>query len=213
MIHSMITTYMNAWKMFLLLGSLVCSFFIVGTASAQMTGMMYGRGTVFADSGQNASGELAAILSEQGARDRSEIDCGNISDEQFEALGDAFMEDAHPGEQHEAMDRMMGGEGSETLRLAHVNMGRAYLGCWAGYSGGILSMPMMGGAGYASFTVPQSARPWGMMQGMNTGFGGMRIGFPWAVWITIVLLWILMFESILILGRKILSKKDRRDRS
>lgn len=53
------------------------------------------------------------------------VSCSSLGDEQFEILGDYYMEQIHPGEEHEAMDAMMGGEGSESLRLMHINMGRS----------------------------------------------------------------------------------------
>ena len=54
----------------------------------------------------------------------SGIGCDTLTDEQFEAIGDYYMEQMHPGEAHEMMDKMMGGEGSDSLRQVHINMAK-----------------------------------------------------------------------------------------
>ena len=45
----------------------------------------------------------------------SGVRCDQLTEEQLEAIGDYYMEQMHPGEAHELMDKMMGGEGSESL--------------------------------------------------------------------------------------------------
>jgi len=50
--------------------------------------------------------------------------CDKLSNEQLEAIGEYYMEQMHPGEAHEIMDNMMGGEGSESLKQVHINMAR-----------------------------------------------------------------------------------------
>jgi len=52
------------------------------------------------------------------------ISCDKLTDEQLESIGDYYMEQMHPGEAHEMMDQMMGGEGSESLRQVHINMAK-----------------------------------------------------------------------------------------
>lgn len=76
----------------------------------------------------------------------SDLDCELVSDEDMVRLGDAVMERMHPGERHEEMDRMMGGEESEGWWNIHLQMGRNYLGCdenspavvWGGAVGGMM---------------------------------------------------------------------------
>ncbi|MBR9690685.1 hypothetical protein GOV08_03290 [Candidatus Woesearchaeota archaeon] len=90
-----------------------------------------------------------------------------LSDEDFEVLGDYFMELIHR-KNHEFMDRMMGGEGSESLRQMHIEMGKnfysEYLKSGSIQANGMMGSSMMGstynGGGYT------------MMSG---GFGNMML--------------------------------------
>ena len=50
--------------------------------------------------------------------------CSKLTESQLENLGDYLMEQIHPGQAHEVMDKMMGGEGSESLRLMHIAMAK-----------------------------------------------------------------------------------------
>jgi len=54
----------------------------------------------------------------------SGVGCTDLTDGQLEIIGDYYMEQMHPGEAHEIMDEMMGGEGSESLKQIHTNMAR-----------------------------------------------------------------------------------------
>lgn len=74
-----------------------------------------------------------------------ELNCSDITEEEFEKIGDAWMEVMHPGATHTEMDQMMGGEGSESLKLMHINMGERYLGCSSNNQGfGMMGSGMMG---------------------------------------------------------------------
>lgn len=88
---------------------------------------------------------LKDIMERQGARNASEIDCAKVSSGDFDELGDAVMERMIGNrELHEQMDKMMGGEGSESLAQMHAAMGRNWLGCGK-MTGMPMIMPMMMG--------------------------------------------------------------------
>ncbi len=75
----------------------------------------------------------------------SGISCDKLTDEQFESIGEYYMEQMHPGEAHEMMDQMMGGEGSDSLKQMHIQMAkRLYCNEDVGgmMGGGMMSMMM-----------------------------------------------------------------------
>ncbi len=71
----------------------------------------------------------------------SGIGCDKLTDEQLESLGEYYMEQMHPGEAHEIMDEMMGGEGSERLKQVHVQIAKR-LYCNESGIGGMMNMMM-----------------------------------------------------------------------
>src|SRR3989338_10460153 len=71
------------------------------------------------------------------------ISCDKLTDEQLEAIGEYYMEQMHPGEAHELMDEMMGGEGSESLKQMHIQMAKRIY-CNEDVSGMMGSGGMMG---------------------------------------------------------------------
>ena len=73
----------------------------------------------------------------------SGVSCSKLSNEQLESIGDYYMEQMHPGEAHEYMDKMMGGEGSESLKQVHINLARRVY-CNEN-AGGMMSGMMAGG--------------------------------------------------------------------
>ena len=54
----------------------------------------------------------------------SKIDCKSLTNDQLEAIGEYYMEQMHPGKQHELMDQMHGGEGSVELDQMHQLMAK-----------------------------------------------------------------------------------------
>ena len=86
--------------------------------------------SVYADSDHNVSIKdvLKEIRKELGLKDNEKIDPNKVPDKLLEELGEAVMDERIPNErQHEWMDNMMGGEGSESLANMHRNMGYNYL--------------------------------------------------------------------------------------
>lgn len=186
----------------IILSIVAISFLFSGVASAQM-GMMgnYWYRDASSSWSIDVSGlELLVqnIFQSQNVSDRSQVECNKVTDAQFEELGDAYMEVMIGNEaQHEVMDEMMGGEGSASLRQAHINMGRSYLGCWSDYNAGPVFMPMMYGG-------------WGGMMGNGYSNQSSYSGWPFglgiiggigiALW---VIFWILIITFIIIAIRKI----------
>jgi len=117
---------------------------------------------------------LQAILNQQKVSTIQRLDLSKISDDDWERLGDAVMELQHPGQAHEVMDQMMGGEGSEILRQMHINMGKAYLGYGGNYGSGMMRDGMMGGGGFPMMG-------FGSMMGYagNSGVYGILGGITW----------------------------------
>ncbi len=176
------------------------AFSLAGVASAQV-GMMGGYWQGGSQAQPVQSGELNSVLqniySSQNVSSQAQVDCSKVTDDQFDKLGDAYMGVMLPNQQqHEAMDNMMGGEGSASLKQAHINMGRSYLGCWSNYNSGPV---MMGGYGmmngyngaygnyYPSGMMGGYGSGWNMMG--NWGFGG---------WVTTVLIWALLILGIVV---------------
>jgi len=91
------------------------------------------------------------------------IDADMVPPELLERLGDAVMGEIHPdAELHEWMDRMMGGEGSESLAAAHRWMGYRYL--TGGYGPGGAAGGSMMGPGMMRGVGPDGRTwRWGMM--------------------------------------------------
>lgn len=150
---------------------------------------------------------LSEIQTSQGVSAVTQIDCGKVQEHQFEELGDALMEQMHPGEAHETMDAMMGGEGSEILKAMHVSMGKSYLRCNG--NNGIMDLMIQGGM-----------MGTGMMQSM-TGNNPSGSGTPFwnygyfSVWnslyaILLIGLIALVFLGIFKLWKDINKKKARK---
>ena len=93
----------------------------------------------------------------------SRVICSELTNEQLEEIGDYYMEQMHPGEAHEIMDNMMGGEGSQSLKQVHINMARrlycnenVYIGYGIMGSGGMTGMMNMIGGGMMGNYQPYS---------------------------------------------------------
>jgi len=134
----------------------------------------------------------------------SKIGCDKLIDEQLEAIGDYYMEQMHPGEAHEMMDKMMGGEGSESLRQVHINMAKTiYCGESSGMmgSGGMMGMMNMMGGGMMGGQNLQTNMMgnYGNMMGNSNYFwmyGFIGMIFWIAVLIALILLIVLLYKKI-----------------
>lgn len=175
-------------RKFILSISIISLFIFAGSASAQM-GMMggnywYGNNqTAQPAQSQELNDVLQDIYKNQNVSGQAEVDCSQVTDDQFEKLGDTYMGIMLPNDsQHEAMDNMMGGEGSASLTQAHINMGRSYLGCWSNYNSGPIMMPMMGMGGFGMMNGYGFGNYGSMMQGL-WGFGTSNMIFMviWSV--------------------------------
>lgn len=120
--------------------------------------------------------------------------CDKLSQDQLELIGDYYMEQMHPGEAHERMDLMMGGEGSDNLRNAHIQMALVlYCGqtnTSITYGGMMGMMPFMYRSGFGGGMM---GYPYGGMMGYDMmGYGG------WG-WIVALAFWVLVFAALVLL--------------
>jgi uncharacterized membrane protein len=153
-----------------------------------------GPGIASAEEGRTIPQVLGEIRQSQDLQPDQQIDCNAVTDAQFEALGEAWMDVMIPDpKRHEIMDRMMGGEGSESLATAHRMMGARYLGCIEDGSFGGMMMPgMMGGYGYGSGGYGMGYH--GYAGRPSTGYAGhMMYGGGWMhSWTGNIIMWIIL---------------------
>lgn len=95
--------------------------------------------------------------------------CSKLTDAQLEMIGDYAMEQMHPGQAHEAMDKMMGGEGSESLRLMHIAMAKRW---YCNDVSDSVNYGMMG-SGMINSGYGKKGGMMNMMMGSNFGYGMM----------------------------------------
>jgi len=146
----------------------------------------------------------------------SEISCDRLTNEQIEAMGDYYMEQMHPGEAHEMMHKMMGGEDSETVKLMHINMAKSiYCGetnqemigmmSTGDNNGEMMSNEMMGGNMMASGNGMMSS---GMMGNsyyqttQNSPYQNNFLGFQIFFYIIQVLIIVILILMIILLINK-----------
>ncbi len=181
-------------RLFILISIVVISIFVVSpsTTQAHMGSMMEtDNNETQTDSDQNHSHSIEAviqsILDKQNVSTIQELDLSKLSDDDWEELGDAVMEAQHPGEAHEVMDRMMGGEGSESLREMHIRMGQAFFGFGFDnkYNGpGMMGGGMMGYTNSPNYNLPAGMMGFGSMMGLGR-FGNYGI-FSAITWIFLI---------------------------
>lgn len=188
-------------------------FFFAGSVSAQMTNSapVYDEQRTQSLQDPAISAALQLIYTSQSVAELKNVDCSKVSEEQLIKLGDAVMGYGITEAEHTAKENMMGGEESPMSKRAHENMGRAYLGCWAGYRSGPMAMPMMSSAvNTAPPVLPgNDAYTSGSRGFMNGGLGlggGMMGGSGSFGGLTMLLVWIFLILGIAALVKMILKK-------
>lgn len=78
---------------------------------------------------------------------KSKVSCDSLAEDKLELIGDYYMEQMHPGELHTIMEERMGGEGSSTLKQAHIAMAQTFY-CGQGSMMNKGMMNMMTGRSY-----------------------------------------------------------------
>lgn len=152
--------------------------------------------TAQAHEGMDEEMEMAELLI------NSKTPCSELTDKQLEMIGDYYMEQMHPGEEHETVEEMMGGEGSENLKQVHMGMGRAM------YCGEQDAMPkmmmdmMMGNGMMPNAGMNQG----GMNRNAYTGIGTL----PSSVKATAAILTIAAASAALILWQKKKTKRNKK---
>jgi uncharacterized membrane protein len=179
---------MKTYTVFMIAGLIIVTLLIGGAASAN------------SGHGREIEDILAEIREDQGVGPGESIDLNRVSDEHLEELGEAVMDIMHPNErEHEFMDQMMGGEGSESLEYMHRMMGYRYLSGDFRTGGD----PMMGsGAGTRGFGMmgDMPMMGWGMHGRRGSGgFGalsGAMMGGFWPFFVWRIVMWIVVLGVI-----------------
>ena len=125
--------------------------------------------------------------------------CSKLTENQLEIIGDYLMEQMHPGQAHELMDKMMGGEDSESLRLMHIAMAkRLYCNDISdAVNYGMMGYGMMG-TGYGKGT--NYGGMMNMMWGNNFGYGMMgNYGYGLGYWNFINFLSVVLLLGLIVL--------------
>ncbi|MEK6947197.1 MAG: hypothetical protein AABX32_06335 [Nanoarchaeota archaeon] len=132
----------------------------------------------------------------------SKTPCSQLSEGQMELIGDYYMEQMHPGTAHAAMEQMMGGEGSESLRLAHIAIAKRFycndynsstncdmmgFGMMGNRNGGMMNMAWSGMMG--SGTMGNYSYGFGYLGFVNVLYILLLLGLVILVYIWIIKAW------------------------
>lgn len=127
----------------------------------------------------------------------SKVSCSDLNDSQLEQIGDYYMEQMHPGNAHELMDEMHGGDGSATLQAMHRMIAkRIYCG---EDSMGMMNSMM---AGQDNQAMQGGMMGVGMMQSMganNIGGNQMMASQGYGYWIFWQVLLVLLVVGLIAL--------------
>lgn len=125
---------------------------------------------------------------------QSNVPCSQLTQDQLEEIGDYYMEQMHPGSAHQAMEQRLGGEGSESLRQAHINMALMFY-C------GSTTTPMMTN----TLNTMMGRGGYGMMgnnggYGYNTGYGMMGNSYGGSfTWAFMIIFWVVVLIALILL--------------
>ena len=124
----------------------------------------------------------------------NKVPCSELTEDQLENMGDYYMEQMHSGEAHELMDKMMGGEGSETLKQVHIQMAkRIYCDDTSGMANyGMMGMMSMMGGGMMNMAGS------GMMGNLGYGMMG-NLGYGAGYWSFVNILYLILLIGLIIL--------------
>ena len=118
----------------------------------------------------------------------SKISCNELSNDQLKLLGEYLMEQMHPGESHELMDKMMGLEENPNEDAQfHINLAKTmYCNEYGSMLGNKGMMNMMARQGYS---------------GNIVGPGMMNYSYGWSIWniLYFILLVVLILLVILVI--------------
>ena len=135
--------------------------------------------------------------------------CSKLTENQLEMIGDYYMEQMHPGEAHTAMDNMMGGDGSESLKLMHIAIAKRIY-CneinssidygYRGMMGSSYGQGMMGNFQNDYYGVKSKTNDYGgRMQMMSSGAFGYGMMGNYGYWGFYNFLIIVLFVGLIIL--------------
>jgi len=138
----------------------------------------------------SANGDHQTIAEEGKKLVDSGISCDKLTDKQLETIGDYFMEQMHPGNQHEAMHEMMGiEEGTEYHEQFHANIARMM---YCGESGNMMGSGMMNGGMMGMMPMMMNMMGGGMMGNYPASYDYSNYGY-WNIF------WILLFAAVIFL--------------
>ncbi len=134
---------------------------------------------------------------------RKEVVCANLTDNDFNLLGDYYMGEMM-GSSHETMDKLMVERmGEQNERLMHMAMGKRFSGCDTSASfpsQGVGFLPMMGMMG--GWSSPSNYQPNSFNSMMGNYFGGYpTMGYGGFGWLPMILWWILIIVIVFLLVR------------
>ena len=167
-----------------------------------LTAMLLFGSVVFADTSESHDASIDTILSgirselNIGSNDRIEPD--KVSDASLEKLGEAVMSFQIPDpREHEWMDKMMGGEGSQSLSNMHKLLGYRYLANGSTDFGSL----MMGSGSFGSRNM--------YGRGFSEGrFGGLMTLYGYMGWIIPALIGLLILAAAVLIV--FLAKRNRK---